>query len=519
VSGLLLSALCYLLTTLPGPDPALAVAGADTLRRSEFQLQLAIDGAYDVSLENIQPLLETWIDGMLLFREAGRRGLGQDETTRVLAAEVAKDYVVGLMTHRVSDTVKVSDNEIFDYYNRHKLDFVTQLRLQYMALPDEKAARQALADLKRPGVKFKPLAQERSLDRAANPGAELTLVGRNDTAAGLDPLLEDTVFTLPVGKVSPPLKAGTQFWLVEVLDKMRMREELPLEQVRDFIGKFLELKKRRRALEQALAGLRKRTRVSYPKTRGDTNDVLVKVGDSVLTRDRLLLQLASGQTLSEENLRRVAEIWVNTELFVQEARRLGVGSDETTRAVLQEKNREYVTNLLLKRVTGKVAVANNDVFDYFQKHKEEFMYDVKILHVLCGSDSAVQAVLADIGKGVDFQKLARERSADRALSQGAESRYLDRLDPQGKLNPELEEMIFSLKVGAVSPAIRTNQGFWIVKVTDRKQVRNDVTFEQARERISSFLHEQRYRRLIEDLLAELDRSQSQAVFPASYWGN
>jgi len=71
----------------------------------------------------------------------------------------------------------------------------------------------------------------------------------------------------------------------------------------------------------------------------------------------------------------------------------------------------------------------------------------------------------------------------------------------------------------VSPAIRTNQGFWIVKVTDRKQVRNDVTFEQARERISSFLHEQRYRRLIEDLLAELDRSQSQAVFPASYWGN
>lgn len=508
-----------LLSTAPAPDPVLAIAGTDTLRRAEFQLQLAIDGVYDVSPENIQPLLETWIDGMLLYQEAARIGLGQDETTRVLAAEVAKDYIVGLMTHRVSDTVKASENEIFDYYNRHKLDFVTQLRLQYMVLPDEKAARIGLADLKRPGVNFKALARERSLDRAANPGAELTLVGRNDTAAGLDPLLEDTVFTLAVGKVSPPLKAGAQFWLVEVLDRMRMRDELPLEQVRDFISKFVELRKKRAALERALAALRKRARISYPKVKGAADDVLVKVGDSVLTRRRLMLQLSSGQTLSDDNLRRVADIWVNTELFVQEARRLGVGTDETTRAVLREKTREYVTNLLLEQVTGKAAVSNNEVFDYFQKHKEEFMYDVKILHVLCGSDSAVQSVLADIGKGVDFQKLARERSADRALSQGAESRYLDRLDAQGKLNPELEEMIFSLKVGAVSPAIRTNQGFWIVKVTDRKQVRNDVTFEQARERISGFLHEQRYRRTIEDLLVELRQSRPRAVFPKNYWAD
>jgi hypothetical protein len=320
-----------------------------------------------------------------------------------------------------------------------------------------------------------------------------------------------------VGRRSPPLKAGNQYWLVEVLDKMRMRDELPLEQVRDFITRFLELKKRRHALEQALAQLRKRTKVAYPKAKGNADDVLVKVGDSALTRRRLLLQLSPGQTLSEDNLRRVADIWVNTELFVQEARRLGVGNDETTRAVLGEKTREYVTNLLLEQVTGKVAVAGNDVFDYFQKHKEEFMYDVKILHVLCGSDSAAQVMLTDIRKGADFQELARERSADRALSQGAESRYLDRLDPQGKLNPELEEMIFSLKVGVVSPAIRTNQGYWIVKVTDRKQVRNDVTFEQARERIASFLHEQRYRRLIDDQLAELRQSQFRAVFPASYW--
>lgn len=206
MNGFLLSVICYLVSAAPGPNPVLAIAGRDTLRRADFQLQLAVDGGFNVAPENIQPLLETWADGMLLWREAEREGLGTDETTRVLAAEAEKDYIVGLMSHRLTDTVKVSENEIFDYYNRHKLDFVSQLRLQYMVLSDEKAAQQTFSDLKKPGAQFKALAQERSLERAVNPNAELTLVGRNDTNAGLDPVLEDTIFTLPLGRPGPPLK-------------------------------------------------------------------------------------------------------------------------------------------------------------------------------------------------------------------------------------------------------------------------------------------------------------------------
>jgi foldase protein PrsA len=127
--------------------------------------------------------------------------------------------------------------------------------------------------------------------------------------------------------------------------------------------------------------------------------------------------------------------------------------------------------------------------------------------------------MADVQKGVDFQKLARERSADRATSQGEESPSLDRLGQQGKLNPALEENVFSLPVGAVSPTIHTNQGYWIVKVTDRKQVRNSVTFEEATEHISSFLHDQRYRQTVDELLAVLRQEHPPTVFPDNYWAN
>jgi parvulin-like peptidyl-prolyl isomerase len=519
VNGLLLSLVCYLTSALPGPDPVLAVAGPDTLRRAEFQLQLAIAGGFDVAPENIQPMLETWADGMLLWREAERQRLGEDETTRVLAAEAEKDYVVDLMSRRLSDTVRVSENDIFDYYNRHKPDFVTQLRMQYAVLPDEKAVQQALSDLKKPGAQFKTLAQERSLDRSTNPTAELTLVGRNDTNASLDPVLEDTVFTLPVGKLSPPLNVNGQYWLVEVLDKIRLRDEPGLDQVHDFISKFLELEKKRAVLERAVAALRKSRKVTFPKARGDTLGVLAQVGDSTLTRHRLLVQLPPGQTLSPETESRVVQVWVNSELFAQEARRLGLGRDETTRAVISQKERGYVTNLLLDRVTRDLTVSNNDVFDYFQRHKDDFLYAVKVLHIQCGSDSAAEAVLADVKKGVDFQQLARERSADRATSQGEESPPLDRMSQQGQLDPALEEMVFSLKVGEVSPIVHTGQGYWILKVTDWKKVRNGVTFDDVKERISTFLHNQRYRQAADGLLAELRVAHPVQLFPMNYWAN
>jgi len=519
LNGFLLSVICYLVSAAPGPNPVLAVAGPDTLRRAEFQLQLAIDGGFDVAPENIRPLLETWADGMLLWREAEREGLGRDETTRVLAAEAEKDYVVGLMSHRLTDTVKVSENEVFDYYNRHKLDFVSQLRLQYMVLPDEKAVQQALSDLKKPGAQFKALAQERSLERAVNPNAELTVVGRNDTNAALDPVLEDTIFALPLGRPGPPLKVNGQYWLVEVIEKIRLRDEPGLDKVHDFISRFLELKKKREVLDRVIKALRKSGKVSLPKTKGDTLDVLARVGDSTLTRHRLLIQLTPGQTLSRENESRVVEVWVNSELLVQAARRLGVGTDDTTRTIMRQKQREYVTNLMLDRTTRAIPVTNNDVFDYFQKHKDDFLYAVRVLHIVSGSDSAAEAVLADVKKGVDFQKLARERSADRATSQGEESPPLDRLGQQGKLNPALEEMVFSLKTGVVSPIVHTNQGYWILKVTDRKQVRNSVAFDDAKERISTFLHDQRYRQAVDGLLDQQRAAHPVQLLPMNYWAN
>jgi len=496
-------------------DPVLAVAGPDTLYRRAMQIQVALEGGIELSPENIQPLLETWANGMLLYREAIRQGLGQDETTQALTSESERQYLIAQVTKRFTDSVRITENEIYDYYNRRKLDFATRLRLLYMALPDEKTARQTFKDLKQ--QPFLALATERSLDRAANPKAEISLSGRGDTIANLDPALEDTVFTLATDKVSLPIRVGTTYWLVKPVERTPTGPTPELSAVRDFISRHLELRRRRKALEAAIAALAKKARVSTLVPRGDTTGFLASVNGVILTRHYLNLQLQDQAKMNESDMPRLQEVWTKAELLHQEARRLGLDKEETTQVLFRSKRRDYLTNLLVEHKLGQIIVPQTEAFDYFQQHRDEYMNDVRILHILAGSESLAQALLEQVRKGADFAGLARERSFDRAEAQGMESGYLDRLEARAVLPVELENTIFSMKPGEVSPVLRTNQGYWIIKVTDRKQVRSDVKFEQARDRVTAFLHQLKSRQVLEALLAETRRSVPVQVFPGNYW--
>ena len=411
-----LSAVAVLVCLLGGPatlaaapaagDPVLAVAGPDTLLRRTFQIQLAVQGVGDLTPENIQPLIENWVNGALIYREALRLGLGSDETTQAAIREYERQYLINLMSRRITDTVQATDNEIFDYYNRRRLDFVTRLRFAYMALSDEPSARQAIRELNA-GKNFKTIAAARSLDRASNPEAEAILNGRNDTTAGLDPVLEDTVFTLPLGKLIPPIKSSGAWWLVKPLDRTQLRDTVTIEQVRDFISKLLELKRRRGLLEQAVAALRKRAKVISGPSRGDTSGVLAAVNGSVLTRHYLSLELADKSRLDDKDLPYLLDVWTKSELLYQEARRLNLGSDETTQVVLTGKRRQYLTDMMIERTVGSVSIPSTEAFDYFQQNKDDFLYDVKIEHILCGSDSLARLIAAALKQGVDFSALAR----------------------------------------------------------------------------------------------------------------
>jgi peptidyl-prolyl cis-trans isomerase D len=128
---------------------------------------------------------------------------------------------------------------------------------------------------------------------------------------------------------------------------------------------------------------------------------------------------------------------------------------------------------------GKPQVTDADLLAYYNAHKDAYQVkdQVKVRHILIAvpqgadakTDAAAKAKAQDILKqlkaGGDFAKLAAANSDDPgSKTQGGELGWLD----PGKTVPEFDKVAFSLKVGQTSDLVKTQFGYHILQVEDKK---------------------------------------------------
>jgi peptidyl-prolyl cis-trans isomerase D len=78
--------------------------------------------------------------------------------------------------------------------------------------------------------------------------------------------------------------------------------------------------------------------------------------------------------------------------------------------------------------------------------------------------AAAEKVLAEVKKGGDFAALAKKYSEDDSKAQGGDLDYFS----QGRMVPEFDAVAFSLAPGSVSDLVKSQFGFHIIKVTDKR---------------------------------------------------
>lgn len=100
-----------------------------------------------------------------------------------------------------------------------------------------------------------------------------------------------------------------------------------------------------------------------------------------------------------------------------------------------------------------------------------------------------ESIRKQIAGGADFAELAKKESDDTAS--GARGGDLGEF-ARGQMVPEFEEAAFTTKEGEISPVIRTQFGYHIIKVAKRSvtelgQVREDLETEIKRERLQKMI--------------------------------
>jgi peptidyl-prolyl cis-trans isomerase C len=151
--------------------------------------------------------------------------------------------------------------------------------------------------------------------------------------------------------------------------------------------------------------------------------VLASVNGDKLTVPELDSLSPEGFQVTRENLPKILDKWVSNSLMYQEAVRRGVDKEPQIQAHIKRLERDYLVNELLDRITTNIKVGQDQEMQYFNQHKEEFSYEVKIARIVMSDSLKAAQTLAELKAGGDFTKLAKERSQDVALAAGQESRY------------------------------------------------------------------------------------------------
>jgi len=250
-----------------------------------------------------------------------------------------------------------------------------------------------------------------------------------------------------------------------------------------------------------------------------TGPVLATVNGDKLTGQELDSLSPEGFTITRDNLPKILDKWVSNTLMYQEAERRGISKEPQVQAHLKRLERDYLVNELLDRMTTSVKIGQDQLMQYFNQHKEEFSYEVKITRIVMADSMMAAQTAAELVAGADFQKLAKERSQDVLLEAGQESRYFARNvgDPRMGGDPGVVEAIFALSPGQVSGVVSSQEGYQIIKLVDKKKVKADVTFAEAKPDIEAILSYRRSQALVDSALTSLRAKAKIELKPDAYF--
>jgi len=177
---------------------------------------------------------------------------------------------------------------------------------------------------------------------------------------------------------------------------------------------------------------------------------------------------------------------------------------------LGEKRKVRYLALDVQKLREKAVVTPQEIERSYNTNIEQYTNpdQVRASHILFkteGKDEAavkVQAekVLAEVKAGGDFASLASKYSEDEgSKTKGGDLDFFSR----GRMVPEFEQVAFSLAPGDVSDLVKTQYGFHIIKLTDKKAA-SVRSLDEVRQTITDQLKWERAQGLLNDLAARLE---------------
>lgn len=191
---------------------------------------------------------------------------------------------------------------------------------------------------------------------------------------------------------------------------------------------------------------------------------------------------------------------INTKLLAGEGRKQGLQNDaEVKRRMAMIEDRliqdAYEQKEIGKQITPAALKARYDKQIAGMPPEEE----INARHILVKEESEAKTLIANLKKGGDFAKLAKEKSTDTGSgANGGELGWFKKSDMVG----EFAEAAFKLKKGEVSAEpVKTQFGFHVIKLEDRRPA-TPPTFEDMEDELRAQMEREIGSQMIDQMRAK-----------------
>ncbi len=209
--------------------------------------------------------------------------------------------------------------------------------------------------------------------------------------------------------------------------------------------------------------------------------------------DQVLNQMIDEMVLEDKYKVTDKEIEKETEKIKEE-----LGGEEAFKQALEQNGlsdekqlKERIKSMLLneKAATEGVKISEDEMKKTFE---EKYKTEVKASHILVDDEKTAKEVQKKLNEGGDFAKLAEEYSKDPgSKSKGGDLGFFGK----GAMVPEFDKVAFTLEKGKTSELVKSEYGYHIIKVTDKRENK----FEDKKEQIEQELKQQKAKPITEIL--------------------
>jgi peptidyl-prolyl cis-trans isomerase C len=212
--------------------------------------------------------------------------------------------------------------------------------------------------------------------------------------------------------------------------------------------------------------------------------------------------------LTIEEKEQYLDRWITAELLYEAAVDEGYEVTRDIQVLLELQKKELVADRFVQHVIERRAVVSEEeVHAYYDAHEYEYTKEFRVSHILVSTLEDAEDVFQRLEKKT-FSWVARRQSIDKRTGIGGDLGFLSK----GNMIPEFEKVVFNMQVDEVSDVIESDFGYHIIKVTDIRDARNKLDYEEAKEEIAGILMREKRKAVYDSLITTLKQNALVEVF-------